>query len=132
MPYELHIERLGKDKHGEAIPIPLEEWKTAVAATPGVRLCLPGVRKLIAPDGASINIPVQDGDLEVSFSDEQAWQAVFRWHNGAASFSARFDPGDSSHPVWVAAVALASRLGAAIRGDDGESYDLQTGEIIDA
>jgi len=28
--------------------------------------------------------------------------------------------------------ALASRLGAAIRGDDGESYDLQTGEIIDA
>ena len=132
MAYELHIERLGKDKHDEAIPIPLEDWKAAVAATPGVRLCTPGVRKLTTPDGASINIPVQDGDLEVSFPGEQTWQAVFRWHNGAASFNARFDPGDRSHPVWAAAVALASHLRAAIRGDDGERYDLQTGEIIDA
>ena len=132
MAYELHIERLGKDKHGEATPIPLEEWKAAVSATPGVRLCAPGVRTLTLPNGASLNMPIRDGDAEVSFPDEQAWEAVFRWQAGAASFNARFDPGDSSHPVWTAAVALASRLGAAIRGDDGESYDLQTGEVIDA
>ena len=131
MAYEVHIERLGQDKHGEAIPIPLEEWKAVVATTPGVRLCPPGARKLTTPDGASINIPTQDGDLEVSFPAPQGWQTAFRWHKGAASFNARFEPGDRSHPVWAAAVALASRLHAAIRGDDGESYDLQTGGVID-
>ena len=90
MAYELHIERLGKDKDGETIPITLEEWKSAVAATPGVRLCAPGIRTVTMPDGASLNLPVGDGDVEVSFPDEQAWQAVFRWHAGAASFNGRF------------------------------------------
>ncbi len=132
MAYELHIERLSKKKHAEAIPIPLAEWKSAVAATPGVRLCTPGLRKVTFPGGAEINLPVQDGDLEVCFPGAAGWQAVFHWQDGAASFNAQFDPGDASHPVWAAAVALASRLGAAIRGDDGETYDLQTGEIVDA
>src|SRR5437879_2952304 len=79
MAYELHIERLGQDKHGEAIPIPLEEWKAVVATTPGVRLCPPGARKLTTPDGASISIPTQDGDLEVSFPAPEGWQTAFRW-----------------------------------------------------
>src|SRR5438552_1468230 len=39
-------------------------------------------------------------------------------------------PRDASHPVWAAAVALASHLDAVIRGDEGEIYDLQTGEIV--
>ena len=43
----------------------------------------------------------------------------------------QFRAGDSSHPVWSKAVELASRLGAVIRGDDGEIYDLATGEITD-
>ena len=123
MAYELHIERLGEDKHGEAIPIPLEEWKAAIAATSGVRLCTPGFQTLTAPSGATLNIPVKDGDTEISFPDIQEWQAVFRWHKGTVSFNAKFEPGDNSHPVWAAAVALASRLHAAIRGDDGESYE---------
>jgi hypothetical protein len=135
MAYDLHIERLGEDKDGESIPIPLEEWKTAVAATPGVRLPAPGVRQETAPDGSTFNLPIQDGDVEVLFPDKNEWEYVFRWRKsiGTAAFNSRsFDPGDSSHPVWAAAVAIASRLHASIRGDDGESYDLETGEIIDA
>ena len=42
--------------------------------------------------------------------------------------NARFETGDSSDPVWVASVALASRLRAVIRGDEGEIYDLLTGK----
>jgi hypothetical protein len=132
MAYNLHIERLPESKHGKGIAIPLEEWKAAVAATPGVRLCAPGFQTLTAPSGATLNIPVQDGDTAVLFPDTQKWQAVFRWHKNTVSFNARFEPGDTSHPVWLAAVALAKHLGAAIRGDDGERYDLQTGEVIDA
>jgi len=125
MAYELHIERLTESKPGKAIPIPLDEWKAAVAATPGVRLCTAEFLPLTMPGGATLNIPLEDGATEVSFPDTQEWQAVFRWHKGTVSFR------DTSHPVWTAAVALASRLQAAIRGDDGEAYDFQTGEVID-
>ena len=132
MSYELHIEQLGQNKHGEAFPIPLDAWKAAVSATPGVRLCAPGIRKMTYPHGASINFSIQNGDLEVYFPEKEAWEPVFHWRKGSASVNASFDPGDSSDPVWTAMVALASRLGATIRGDDGECYDLQTGEISDA
>ena len=132
MAYDLHIERIPKNKRAKAIPIPLGEWKAAVAATPGVRLCAPGLRRMTFPGGAALNVPIQDGDLEVFFPGEENWQSVFNWSKGAASFKVQFDPGDASHPVWAAAVDLASRLGAAIRGDDGETYNLQSGEIVEA
>lgn len=133
MPYELHIERLPLSDEGEPAPIPLDQWKSALLATEGVRLCPPGANTVTNPKtGEIISIPRRDGDAEVYFSDERAWQPVFRWFEGAAHVNARFEPGDSSHPVWVAAVALASRLGAVVRGDDGEVYDLQTGEVADA
>lgn len=130
MAYELHIERL--DENGKITPIRLEDWKETVAATRGLRLCPPGVQAVTYPGGATINIPKKDGDVEVYFAEKKEWQPVFQWSSGAASLNARFDPGDVSHPVWKAAAALASRLGAVIRGDDGETYDPQTGEIVDA
>jgi len=118
---------------GEPTPIPLDEWKAALSSTEGVRLCPPGANRIANPKtGQVISIPRRDGDADVYFSDERVWYPVFRWFNGAAHVNARFEPGDSSHPVWVAAVALATRLGAVIRGDDGEVYDLQTGAVIDA
>ena len=40
------------------------------------------------------------------------------------------DPGDVSHPVWVAAVGLASHLDANICGDEGETYDLHRGVVV--
>mgnify|MGYP000896878071 CR=1 FL=1 len=132
MAYELHIERLPLSDEGEPTPIPLDEWKSALSATEGVRTCPSGANSITNPKtGGIISIPSRDGDAEVYFSDERAWHPVFRWFKGAAHVNARFEPGDSSHPVWVAAVALATRLGAVIRGDNGEAYDLQTGEVID-
>ena len=132
MAYELHIERLPLNDEGEPTPIPLGDWKAALAATKGVRLCPPGVYSITNPmTGEVISMPLQDGDAEIYFPDARAWYPAFGWFEGAAQFKAMFEPGDSSHPVWAAAVALASRLGAVIRGDDGEVYDLRTGKIID-
>jgi hypothetical protein len=133
MAYELHLERLPLSDEGEPTPIPFDDWKAALSATEGVRLCPPGANTITNPKtGEVISIPRRDGDAEVYFSDERAWHPVFRWFEGAAHVNANFKLGDSSHPVWVAAVALATRLDAVVRGDDGESYDLQTGEVIDA
>ena len=130
MPYELHIE--GLEEKGEVGPIPLDAWKAAVSALEGIRFCVPGVQTITNPrTGEVISIPRRDGDAEVYFPDEQTWHAVFRWFDGGVSFNASFEPGNSSHPVWSKAVVLASRLGAVIRGDDGEIYDLSTGEITD-
>ena len=133
MAYELHIERFPVSEEGAPTPIPLDEWKAALSAIEGVRLCPTGADTITNPKtGEVISIPRREGDAEVYFSDERAWRPVFRWFDGAAHVNARFEPGDSSHPVWAAAVAVASRLGAVIRGDDGEVYDLETGEMIDA
>jgi len=133
MAYELHIEGLEFGDDGDTVPISLDAWKAAVSATEGVRLCAPGEDSIANPKtGEVISLPRRDGDVEVYFPDERTWRAAFRWFEGAAHVNARFEPRDSSHPVWIAAVALASHLRAAIRGDDGETYDLQTGEVADA
>jgi len=79
-----------------------------------------------------ISIGAQEGDSEVFFRDAREWRVAFRWSGKSAAFAARFNPGDASHPVWAAAVALASQLRATIHGDQGEVYDLQTGEVIGA
>jgi hypothetical protein len=135
MAYALHIERPADDPDAQPIPIPLEEWRAAIAATPGVRLFAAAEHTWTNPaSGQVISIPAHDGDAEVFFPADGQWRSVFRWSSdgGSASFAARFDPGDLAHPVWAAAVALASRLGATNQGGDGEIYDLKTGEIVDS
>ncbi len=84
--------------------------------------------------GEQLVMPSDSGDVEVFFPEDDEWIPVFYWYerNSTASCNARFQPGDTSHPVWNAAVALASALGAVIQGDEGEVYDLQTGEIVDS
>jgi hypothetical protein len=125
MAYDLHIER--SKMTGEPEPIPLAEWRDAVAATDGVRIFAGEVHTFPLPwTKQIIHIPANEGDAEVWWPDDGAWVWVFRWRKGSASFPARFDP----HPVWAAAVKLASRLSAVIRGDQGETYDLQTGRMI--
>ena len=49
MAYELHIERFPLNDEGEPTPIPLDDWKAAMSATEGVRLC--------SPDAATIGNP---------------------------------------------------------------------------
>lgn len=132
MSYDLHIERMGSHPDSDPTPIPLAEWASAVAGTEGVRLFAAEAHTITNPKtGEVISIPSRRGDAEVFFPDTRQWHAVFRWSGDSAVFAGRLDPGDSSHPVWAAAVALAHRLDAVIRGDEGEIYDLQTGEVVD-
>jgi hypothetical protein len=125
MAYDLHIER------ADASPITLNDWRIAVEATDGVRLFVASAHSVTNPNtGEVISIGASDGDTEVFFSDVTEWHSVFRWRGDSVAFAARFDPTETSHPVWRAAIALATRLNAVIRGDEGEVYDFQTGKVI--
>src|SRR5262249_37662394 len=111
MAYDLHIERADES------PIALGEWRTAVEAIGGVRLFAPDEHTITNPEtGEVISIVAREGDTEVLFPDGE-WVSVFRWRDHSAVFAARFTPTETSHPVWQAAVALATCLGAVIRGD---------------
>jgi len=123
MAYELHIE-----KHEGTLS--LDEWKEAVASSEGVRLLSQDHSITNSETGEIISLPRRHGDAEVFFPDQQVWRSAFRWANGRASFRANFSPGDLSNPIWRAAVGLASSLNAIVRGDEGEIYDLATGEVI--
>lgn len=126
MAYELHIERAGDS------PIALNEWLEAVATTEGVRLVAEAAHTITnSTTGEVISFPAREGDSEVVFPDGE-WVGVFRWSGRSAGFNARATPTETSHPVWKAAAALARRLGAMIRGDGGEVYNLETGESTDA
>jgi hypothetical protein len=130
MGYDLHIERQGKDRDSD--PIPLADWKAALALTEGVRsLAERDVRATNPKTGAVISISTRDGDAEVLWTDEGEWRPAFSWSRGSIKFSGHLTPGDRAHPVWAAAVQLATRLGAVIRGDEGERYDLETGEVVE-
>ena len=125
MAYDLHIERAGEQ------PLTLNEWLAAVGATEGLRLFAAAARTVTNPQtGEVISIRASEGDAEVLFPDGER-RSVFRWRGQSAVFAVRFDPTETSHPVWRAAVSLATHLEAVIRGDEGEVYDFQTGEVTD-
>ena len=131
MPYCLHICRPTGDPDEDLSPIPLEEWRAAVAVTEGVRLFGGKAHVATVPTtGQVIKISANEGDAEVFFQSDGRWYPVFRWFEGSASFAARLDPADASNPVWAVAASLATRLGAVIRGDEGELYDLRTGQVM--
>jgi hypothetical protein len=126
MGYDLHIERTAPTA------ISLEEWKEALSATKGVRpLADRAVRATNPKTGEAISIATRDGDAEVFWADEGNWRPAFSWHRGSIKFSGHLTPGDRAHPVWATAVLLAARLGAVIRGDDGEVYDLESGAVVE-
>jgi hypothetical protein len=113
-------------------PISLEEWRTAVTVTEGVRLFGGKAHVATVPTtGQVIKVSAKEGDAEVFFQSDGRWYPVFAWFEGSVSFAARLNPADASNPVWAAAVSLATRLGAVIRGDEGELYDLRTGRVIE-
>ena len=121
---------MGRGPEEEPTPISLEEWQAAIAVTEGVRLIAAHSHSVTNPKtGEVITIPIREGDAEVFVPKHNAWSPVFRWRGGSAVFVGRVQPGDKLDPIWIAAVALASRLGAVIRGDNGEIYNLQTGTI---
>jgi hypothetical protein len=127
MAYYLHIERT------DDRPITLSEWRSAVEATPGVRLFAAEAHTGMNPKtGEVLSIRANEGDAEVLFPDSSEWGSGFRWYDDSAIFAPRFDTTETEHPVWKVAVELATRLGAVIRGDEGEVYDFKTGNVADA
>jgi hypothetical protein len=123
MSYSLHIERIETNPGCNPAPLSVEEWREAVAATEGIRLAGPGQVTFANPKTKEgITFPKRENDVEVFFPRDQQWYLAFCWHDQSASFAARSLPDDPSDPVWVAALALAHRLGAAVRGDEGEYY----------
>lgn len=125
MGYELRIERSGRGRK----KITVEEWRAALASTPGVRLAESQVITATNPKtGEVIQIGGMSDSGEVQFPGE--WVTAFRWRNGAAFFNARALE-EEGRPVWHAAAALATNLDAAIIGDEDERYDLATGQPVD-
>lgn len=127
MAYDLHIVR------ADETPIELSEWRAAVEATEGVRLFAAAIHTMTNPKtGQVISIGAHEGDTAAFFPDTGEWHPVFYWRGKSAVFAARFEPSETSHPAWRAAVALAVCLNAVIRGDGGEIYDFQTGKVTAA
>src|SRR5262249_41142049 len=113
MPYELHIERV-EEEGG----ISLDEWLKAIAGTEGVRLVRATEHTIINPrTGQRISVPASEGDAEVFFPKIGGWLAVFSWRRGSVAFNVGNEPLDANNPAFLAATALATRLGATIRGD---------------
>ncbi|WP_367871485.1 hypothetical protein [Luteolibacter sp. Populi] len=124
MAYDLHIER-----KEDSTPISYREWCEAVEATLGLRLSQEEATLANPVTGEGIRIAGRAGDAEVFFPGESIWSPVFRWGENSAAFSAKWVNNDPSHPVWAGASALATLLQADIRGDEGETYNLVTGEL---
>lgn len=131
MGYDLHLRRGDPESPGERLPISLDEWLAAAQATPGVRLSSKAEHRL-GPPGHELVLRAREGDAELRAENGEFFPA-FRWSEGAITFSSRcVDSFDRSDPGWAAAVALAHQLDAEIVGDEGERYDLETGEVIPA
>jgi len=130
MAYEFHIVRT--DQSGEQIAIPLTEWKQAIATLQTLRLTTED-SKTTLPDGQTLSIPHRDGDTQILEENTNQWTHAFRWRKeGQAIFRLKNGPGDGADPLWPAAVHLAKKLHCDIRGDEWESYDLETGQMKDA
>jgi len=114
MGYDIHIER--------DPPVTLTEWKSAVAATNGVRLDSSGARTTNPHTGEVISMRGADGDAQVFLDGE--WLPWFRWQaDGGVTFPASSGWEDSGNPIRTLARSLACRLNATLVGDEGETYD---------
>lgn len=114
MGYEIHIERT---------PAPtLDDWKAAVGETDGVRLNSAPAYATNPRTGEVISLDGADGDAEVYLDGR--WIPCFRWSNeGLVDFRATTDFDDPGSQLRTIARALAHRLNAVVRGDEGEYYD---------
>lgn len=121
MAYAQHIVRI---VDGARAPISLDDWLDAVEAVEGVRTSDATEIAAVEPgSGEVVATDLGGGTVQVFFARERTWRPIFTYRDGAIAFPAA----DADSPAWRAASALAKRLDARIVGDDGETYDLQTG-----
>jgi hypothetical protein len=115
--YEVHIERRDQSS------ISLDEWCSAVDAVDGMRLAKGDVFAQNPITGAEISIPHQEGDVEVYFSEADAWIPCVYFSKGRISFRPSDDFDDRSSPFRQALVKIAARLDAELIGDDGTVFN---------
>lgn len=122
MGYGIHVER----REGEP-PITLAEWIAAVERAPSAR-----IQTGVATLGRGITYTPGPGDTELYFADEGKWHPVFHCHEiepGEARIGTRATA--LEEPVVLAFLRhVTAELGAIVRGDEGEEYDLATGEPV--
>ena len=119
--YDLHIEK------NNSQPISEAEWNAAVLSTPYVRKSTGTVATVNQNTGERIEIQLPHSNAEVCIQTgtgpESEWQPVFSYSIGRVTFAATpallQDPLD---PVRQAAIALCTKIGARIVGDEGEVY----------
>lgn len=116
MGYEVHIKRQN------CSTISLDEWCAAVSSVEGVRLATHDCFATNPTTGENIRISRNEGDVEVYFSDCDAWVPCLRYSVNRISFKPSNDFDDATSPFRRMIVTIASRLNAQVIGDEGEIY----------
>ncbi len=127
MGYELHLERLAND---EVVPIPLEEWLAALEAVKGVR---PAENDMVVKNpntGEVIRFPRAPGDEEIYFPQEEEWTYVIHFFEGRGTLGHPWNWSSGKETGWRVIAQLCAHLGLVARGDEGERYDPETGEVV--
>ena len=106
MSTDLSLER----RTGPAIT--LDEWKAAIAGHADLRLRTAPYVGRNPKTGASIQIPVIDGEVEMLH--DGAWRAFLRWRRGRLQGAWRENIDDPDNPLRIKIAALARALGADI------------------
>ncbi|MDJ0971900.1 MAG: hypothetical protein QNJ06_18535 [Kiloniellales bacterium] len=125
--YDLHLERLAEN---EVVPVPLEEWLAALEAVEGVR---PAENDVVAKNpntGEVIRFPRAPGDAEIYFPEEGEWWNVIHFFEGRGRLRHPANTSAGQDEVWRVIAQLCARLDLIARGDEGERYDPESGELI--
>ncbi|HCE3715988.1 hypothetical protein [Vibrio parahaemolyticus] len=123
MAYSLHIER-------EEV-IALEEWVTAIDSIDGLRIASGNSEILNSSTGEEIAIQGNPGDVSIRYvtkgflglGERVSWEKAIYFNSGRAQFKFVEGIEQPHHPVHIAVVQIAKKLGASIVGDEGEVYD---------
>lgn len=128
MGYSIHIELPNEGK------IAIDEWLAAVEQADNCRVKEESGHSSINPKtGETIKLGGSPGDAEIFDPDEEEWVPALHWREstGSANVNGRaigFEDGTLVGPIWDVIRSLAVVLGAQVRGDEGEVYDLETGK----
>lgn len=119
MAYMIHITR-GTD----TARIALEEWVAAVERISGVRLADGDYTVRLPETGQTFVLRNNGGDAELHFAHVGEWRRVFRWDEESVQFVGTEEFGaDPACQLRSVARALATELGAVVRGEDGRIFD---------
>ncbi|MVB16810.1 hypothetical protein D6V29_18970, partial [Vibrio cholerae] len=123
MAYSLHIER---EK-----AIALEEWVEVIDSIDGARIAPGNSETLNSNTGEVIAIQGKLSDVSIryvtkgflGFGKRVSWEKAIFFNSGRAQFKFVDGIEQPHHPVHIAVVQIAKKLGASIVGDEGEVYD---------